>query len=90
MDSMIKKLIEAYGQVILYGPPGTGKTHLAKSIGQLDRNSEVKFVTFHKSYSYEDFVEGYRPDTNREGSIIYRVHDGIFKKFAFCKTKIMP
>ena len=38
-------------------------------------------VTFHQSYSYEDFVEGIRPQTT-DGGISYEVRDGLFK--AFC------
>jgi len=40
-----------------------------------------QFVTFHQSYSYEDFVEGIRPVTSddEEGAISYKVQDGIFK-----------
>ena len=41
-----------------------------------------KFVTFHPSYSYEDFVEGIRPVT-KNGVISYELQDGIFKKI--CK-----
>ncbi len=35
----------------------------------------VEFVTFHQSYSYEDFIEGYRP--NKDNGI--QLEDGIFK-----------
>lgn len=44
-----------------------------------------EFVTFHQSYSYEDFVEGIRPvvyDEGEVGAISYEVQDGIFKHMA--------
>lgn len=45
-------------------------------------------VTFHQSFSYEDFVEGIRPQTT-EGGISYEVRDGLFK--AFCnRAKLEP
>lgn len=41
-----------------------------------------EFVTFHQSYSYEDFVEGIRPvlDKKKSSSISYELKDGIFKE----------
>ena len=55
-------------QVIFYGPPGTGKTYVARRIAQhcRDEGGDFAIVQFHPSYSYEDFVEGFRP----------RVHEG--------------
>lgn len=38
-------------------------------------NQRVKFITFHQSYSYEDFIEGFRP--KEDGTI--KLEDGIFK-----------
>jgi len=41
----------------------------------------VSFVTFHQSYSYEDFVEGIRPEVDEDGgNVRYEVHEGIFRK----------
>lgn len=49
----------------------------------------VGFVTFHQSYSYEDFVEGIRPDLDDEsGSMRYELKDGIFKKM--CTRAKLP
>lgn len=87
----IKKLLEENKQVILTGAPGTGKTYLAKQIAAdmigtnlegLENNDQFKFVQFHPSFDYTDFVEGLRPETNKDGSIGFKRRDGIFKKFA--------
>ena len=66
--------------VILQGPPGVGKTFVAHRLafalmGQKDKN-RVSMVQFHQSYSYEDFIQGYRP--GKDG-ILRR--DGIFYDF---------
>lgn len=46
---------------------------------ELSGSERVGFVTFHQSFSYEDFVEGLKAQTNEQGSISYDVEDGIFK-----------
>jgi 5-methylcytosine-specific restriction enzyme B len=38
------------------------------------------FVTFHQSYSYEDFVEGLRPVSDADGNVRYEVKPGVFKR----------
>lgn len=66
-------------QVILQGPPGTGKTFIAGKIARYLTQSEerIETIQFHPSYSYEDFIEGYRPSENRG----FELTAGIFKSF---------
>ncbi|AEK72120.1 putative 5-methylcytosine restriction system, GTPase subunit [Thermococcus sp. 4557] len=72
----IRTLLRRFRQVILYGPPGTGKTYLARKVA-----IKPEFVSFHQSFSYEDFVEGFRPAKGRDG-VVYDVVDGVFKRTA--------
>lgn len=51
-----------------------------KRYKQLCDDGRIKFVTFHQSYSYEDFIEGIKP-TITNGNISYEVKAGVFKKF---------
>jgi MoxR-like ATPase len=67
----IHRLLQHKQQVIFYGPPGTGKTYVAKKLAELFAADAGHVVTvqFHPSYSYEDFVEGFRPRlTNDQAS----------------------
>ena len=43
---------------------------------------QVQFVTFHQSFSYEDFVEGIKPDLTGEGDVSYTVEPGVFRLIA--------
>ena len=76
-------LIRAKRNVILQGAPGVGKTFVAKRlaysmIGEKNPN-RVVMVQFHQSYSYEDFVMGFRP--NETG---FELKTGAF--YDFCKA----
>lgn len=51
-----------------------------KQFDALVASGQVQFVTFHQSYSYEDFVEGIKSVVNAKGDVEYRVESGIFKK----------
>lgn len=73
----IVEMLQAKRQVIFYGPPGTGKTFLAQKLAAfLASDGSYKLVQFHPSYSYEDFIEGFRPKVNPDGSMIYELKPG--------------
>src|SRR5690606_32805836 len=42
--------------------------------------SPLTRVTFHPSYAYEDFIEGFRPYDTGDRSLSLRLEDGIFKR----------
>ncbi|RJY11955.1 ATPase [Parashewanella spongiae] len=46
---------------------------------QLKAN-RIGFVTFHQSFSYEDFIEGLRANSDNLGQLTYQIEDGIFKR----------
>jgi hypothetical protein len=69
-------LLAARRQIVLYGPPGTGKTWLARRLAAHAFDPDaVRLVQFHPSYTYEDFVEGYRPITD-DGALTYELVHG--------------
>lgn len=71
-------------QVIFTGAPGTGKTWAVKSFVEEKQKGETetyKFVQFHSSYDYTDFVEGLRPVPAKDGGNMFVRMDGVFKSF---------
>ena len=59
---------------------------LKRRFDDLALQGRIEFITFHQSYSYEDFVEGIRPvlDAAEEGgSPRYECRPGAFKRLAF-------
>ncbi len=81
-DTLVDLLDMKYN-IILQGAPGVGKTFIAKRLaysimGEKD-TSRVSMVQFHQNYSYEDFIQGYRPVENG-----FKLESGSFYKF--CKA----
>ena len=79
-----KKAIERKKQAVFYGPPGTGKTfiahHLARHIvGGTD--GFVDCIQFHPAYTYEEFMQGIRPETNDNGNLHFELKPGRFLDF---------
>lgn len=78
----LKTILNYKKNVILQGAPGVGKTYTAKRLAYSlmgEKNIErVKMVQFHQSYSYEDFIMGFRPSDNG-----FELRKGAF--YHFCK-----
>ena len=67
----IEKIIDTAKRkknVIIQGPPGVGKTFVSKRLAYLLMGekdpSRLEYIQFHQSYSYEDFVQGWRPNSD--------------------------
>ncbi|WP_322630967.1 AAA family ATPase [Aedoeadaptatus coxii] len=78
----LEGLLELKQNVILQGAPGVGKTFVAKRLaysimGEKD-TSRIAMIQFHQSYSYEDFIQGYRPTKGG-----FELANGSF--YRFCK-----
>ena len=79
----LEHLLEYKKNIILQGAPGVGKTFMAKKLayslmGERDE-SLISIIQFHQSYSYEDFIMGYKPTANGG----FELKKGVFYKF--CK-----
>ncbi|WP_297915264.1 AAA family ATPase [uncultured Campylobacter sp.] len=53
-----------------------------KQFDEYIQSGQIKFVTFHQSYGYEEFIEGIKAET-KDGNISYDIKDGVFKRI--CK-----
>ncbi|MBO0985005.1 McrB family protein [Rathayibacter sp. SD072] len=83
--ALVRRLLLTFGGVIFTGPPGTGKTFYASQIAEAlaGDKARVRFVQFHASYQYDDFMEGFVP---APGGGFDR-KPGIFKRICEAATK---
>lgn len=87
--------------IIFYGAPGTGKTHAVREFLDLNGFKDLddtstnrddclgcyRWVQFHPSFTYEDFIEGLKPTgISTEGSVKLELVNGVFKNF--CKQAL--
>jgi 5-methylcytosine-specific restriction protein B len=89
----VEKHLQRKKQIVFHGPPGTGKTYGALNFAKwwinrgLDEQEtladvvedRLQMVTFHPTFSYEDFVEGITAKT-RDGDLVYEPKAGVFKQ----------
>lgn len=78
----LEKLLRHKMNIIFKGSPGVGKTYVADRLAYVmmeeQDGSRIHFVQFHQNYSYEDFIEGYRPNEDGDG---FKIVKGPFLKF---------
>lgn len=54
--------------------------NLKNRFDELKKSGQIEFITFHQSYSYEEFIEGIKPDVKNTEKIVYEIEKGVFKK----------
>jgi 5-methylcytosine-specific restriction enzyme B len=71
---LLQKMKDLKGSAIL-----SDETAFRKAEEELKSNGRLTFLTFHGSYSYEDFIEGFRPVVSVTQTLVLRLEDGVFK-----------
>lgn len=74
--STIKKAIEIIEGNI---DNNEDRDELKKRFDNYIENGQIKFITFHQNYSYEEFIEGLKAESDENNNIKYEIKDGVFK-----------
>lgn len=64
---------------VFYGNNQNDRDAILKRFNELKEQQLIGFVTFHQSFSYEEFVEGFKADKDENDQLVYRVEPGVFK-----------
>jgi len=83
------KTWQAAREAVAILKPGTPVDAVSKVHKELVASGQVLWVTFHPSYSYEDFVEGFRPEATDKG-VLYTPRPGPFRLACASVTKSAP
>lgn len=71
-------------QAVFFGPPGTGKTYLVERLARhlvSGTDGLVDCIQFHPSYTYEEFIQGIRPEPDATGNLRFAMKPGRFLEF---------
>jgi hypothetical protein len=66
----------------------SGRSTLVERFNHYKNEGQIKFLTFHQNYAYEDFIQGLKPKAdNSSGSLSFELKDGVFKRLADAALK---